>query len=141
MSSELEVKFLARRDDLGRKGKQANERKREQHIRLLSKYAKQYKNTSCTTDVYECSRSTARLVIPRDRTPLRSFSTRSRSSSLHTSRESPVLPEGHQHTHRDYQDYFKLYTAFRQSSHVCASRMSLHSYIYNQRTYRILHLL
>lgn len=55
---------------------------------------KKTKKTSRITDVYECSSRTARLVIPRDRTPLRSFSTRSRSSSLHTSRESPVLPEG-----------------------------------------------
>lgn len=47
--------------------------------------------------VYECRRRTARLVIPRDRTPLRSRSTWSKSSSLHTSRESPVLPEGRTH--------------------------------------------
>lgn len=69
------------------------------------------------TNVYECSRRTAKLVIPRDKTPLRSFSTCCRSNSRHTSRESPVLPEGHQHAHTDYQDYFKLCEAFRQRSH------------------------
>lgn len=49
------------------------------------------------THVYECKRRTAKLVIPRERTPLRSCSTLSKSSSLHTSRESPVLPEGQRH--------------------------------------------
>lgn len=73
--------------------------------------------THWTTDVYECSRRTARLVIPRDRTPLRSCSTFSRSSSLHTSSESPVLPEGHQRAQRDYQDYFKWHNLFRECAH------------------------
>lgn len=121
-------------------GKKDNERKRgkEIKIRVLSKYAstpnsKKKKNPRCTTDVYECSRRTARLVIPRERTPLRSFSTRSRSSSLHTSRESPVLPEGTPaHTHKEViRDYFKLCKAFGQCFHVCTTRPSLHSYTYS----------
>lgn len=53
--------------------------------------------TRHATHVYECRRRTAKLVIPRESTPLRSSSTWSKSSSLHTSRESPVLPEGRRH--------------------------------------------
>lgn len=69
------------------KNQARGEESREARRRILIK---------CFSDahVYECRRRTAKLVIPRERTPLRSSSTLSKSSSLHTSRESPVLPEG-----------------------------------------------